>query len=671
MNSSSDPYKGDDDTADSLPDVHYSPLKSGQKGVAIGPEELFLSVDRDGEKWSFRLLDLLDEPGILTSWITLKDPEHLLTSNRAKPLRDWVARWHHENVGRILDQVIREIQCQADEWPVEKEAPDREASRSARNRASSRRRSRDKDSKTVVHIPGGLLEEKAYEQVQAKGEPVAAYVVYNRETGEIRLEESVEVSEDVFHVPLERSLWPLPGKPEEYGDEAALCQELRRFIKDHLIVSDSGLYDVMTCFILACWRREQFTFATYLFYLGPPESGKTRALELLQRLCYRPYRVTTPTPAVVFRILDLWGVTFLMDEMDKIPRETMRELAAIIDEGYKRHGYVPRAEPSEESGYIIRNFKVYGFKALAAITEPTATVASRCILFPMMKNPEPVPLFIDEERAQDLRSKLLMYRFRHLTNQPENPDFTGWKSSRLAEIFSPLLKVAPTTEVEAALREAAKRIMFTREEEEKASIEAAVLSAFLTARKGPEANRVSTRAVAEEYNQGLPEREQKKTAWIGRRLKAMGFEKTRMPQYPYRGGWFYDDALISRLKVRYQLFEGAEEAEGHTPAEGSEGSEPSGKEPKISPVPEPSEGSEGYAEVYPSVLRPFILTKENVQAVLDEIVRLQERLVYATREMLRHKFQGRIPEENLDKILAVLEKEGRIFQPKPGCWKTV
>jgi hypothetical protein len=76
--------------------------------------------------------------------------------------------------------------------------------------------------------------------------------------------------------------WIPQGVPQEYGSIEDLYCEVRGYGYDHVDFIEDPLYDVVTCWILLTYRFNDFDVCPYLFLLGPRESGKTRALEVLE-----------------------------------------------------------------------------------------------------------------------------------------------------------------------------------------------------------------------------------------------------------------------------------------------------------------------------------------------------------------------------------------------------
>jgi hypothetical protein len=293
--------------------------------------------------------------------------------------------------------------------------------------------------------------------------------------------------------------------------------------------------------------------------------------------------------ASIFRTLEAWHCTLLLDETEVYGRESMVEVLALLNAGYRRGQYAIRIEKLEGEVTQIAMFDTFGPKVLAGTEELAATLQSRAILTTMSKNVKHIRLFINEEKAQELRNKLLMYRFRELGHKSEfdvstlNGYFTN---SRVIELFVSLLEVAPTQEVRDRLVQCMRMITQTRQDEEQASIEARVFEAILKCEDMQDKGRVTTAEITEVFNVGLSENEQEKSWFIGRKVTALGFEKCRVGSSG-KAGYFWDKKLIERLKARYGT-------PSKTPSEPTEPSEPTvGMDKQHGQTKPNTEGTEG------------------------------------------------------------------------------
>jgi hypothetical protein len=111
-------YKTFHNKGQGLPEVAFSQLKDGVKGVAIGEEELFLEVERLGKTMRLRLYDIFDEMQSLTGWFTIRSPEHLRFLPQTKPLRAILEDKYGSQANLLLEAIIGTIQDHAEEWPL-------------------------------------------------------------------------------------------------------------------------------------------------------------------------------------------------------------------------------------------------------------------------------------------------------------------------------------------------------------------------------------------------------------------------------------------------------------------------------------------------------------------------------------------------------------------------
>ncbi|WP_374415896.1 DUF3631 domain-containing protein [Ectopseudomonas oleovorans] len=168
----------------------------------------------------------------------------------------------------------------------------------------------------------------------------------------------------------EVTLWPDPV------DGAELLEDLAVIIRRHVIA------DPATVHAAALWTA--FTWFVDVVNVAPianitaPEKrcGKTVMLGVLARLACRPLAVSNIAPAALFRSLELWTPTLLIDEVDAFLAEH-NEARGILNAGFTR-----------DSAFVIRcvgddhmptRFNVWGAKALCGIGKIADTLADRSI----------------------------------------------------------------------------------------------------------------------------------------------------------------------------------------------------------------------------------------------------------------------------------------------------
>ncbi|HMS85076.1 MAG TPA: hypothetical protein PKD12_15630 [Nitrospira sp.] len=245
--------------------------------------------------------------------------------------------------------------------------------------------------------------------------------------GEIKYQNTVDAGGTTY-IPYKADLGLLkarrvvlfPEKVEEYVNEQQLNLEIRAFIHDFLD-TDPFYEKLASYYVMFSWLYDLFENLPYLRALGDYGTGKTRFIQTIGVLCYRPMLVSgASTTSPIFNIIDMFRGTLVIDEADFSNSDADNEIIKILNIGYYKGGVVLRAEkdPTSES-YIPNARDVFGPKILATrkLFTDRAT-ESRCLTKRMStQRPRPgIPYTLGTEfwgRAQSIRNKLLMYRLRN------------------------------------------------------------------------------------------------------------------------------------------------------------------------------------------------------------------------------------------------------------------
>ena len=138
---------------------------------------------------------------------------------------------------------------------------------------------------------------------------------------------------------------------------------------------------------LALWSLgahciEAFTIFPFLALKSPVrQCGKTRTMEVISCLTPRPWPVVDPSNAVLFRAIEKYRPTLLLDEMDNLDFKKRGDLMALLNGSHSKNtAWVPRCEGDD---FAIRNFSTWAPKVFAGIGELPDTVASRSVVIPL------------------------------------------------------------------------------------------------------------------------------------------------------------------------------------------------------------------------------------------------------------------------------------------------
>jgi len=154
--------------------------------------------------------------------------------------------------------------------------------------------------------------------------------------------------------------------------------------KHYIDFIDETHYTIFGCWILGSYLYEEFETFPYLYFCGTKQSGKSKALMLLQKLCPRAELSITASVPAIFRAADKWKSTLLFDEMEQLNGDEKSELRSLLYSGYKRGGYALRCPRDSKMEEPLR-FSVYCPKALCSINRPDSILSDRCITINMRR----------------------------------------------------------------------------------------------------------------------------------------------------------------------------------------------------------------------------------------------------------------------------------------------
>lgn len=292
------------------------------------------------------------------------------------------------------------------------------------------------------------------------------------QNGEWRYEASIPISPRRRLIPyspnnnlIKHEVVLFPSEPAEYGSEEQLLGEIQSFI--HRYVDVSPLFEkIATYYVLFTWVYDSFNELPYLRLRGDPGSGKTRFLLIVGSLCYKPiFASGASTISPLFRIIDIFRGTLIIDEGDFRLSDERAEIVKILNNGNARGFPVLRSEATPKREFDPRAFAVFGPKLVATrgFFQDRA-LESRCITEEMgqrrLRDDVPINLPPEyKEEALHLRNKLLLFRFRNLRRQAASESLVDRSiEPRLNQIFVPLLSIIEDEKARANLRGLARQL---------------------------------------------------------------------------------------------------------------------------------------------------------------------------------------------------------------------
>ena len=118
--------------------------------------------------------------------------------------------------------------------------------------------------------------------------------------------------------------------------------------------------------------------------------GKSTMLEIVQHVVRRPLAATDTSEAAMFRAIDRWRPTLLIDEADRLFAKS-RDLVGLVNSGYSRVGQVIRTVEVQRGGLRTFDpvpFATYAPIALAGIGRLASTIEDRSIRIALVRQPQ-------------------------------------------------------------------------------------------------------------------------------------------------------------------------------------------------------------------------------------------------------------------------------------------
>jgi putative DNA primase/helicase len=232
--------------------------------------------------------------------------------------------------------------------------------------------------------------------------------------------------------------WPHPVDGSQLlGDLSATVQ--RFIICPEETAHAAALWIVMT------WFMDVVQVAPLAVITAPEKRcGKSQLLFLLGRLVHRPLAASNITPAALFRAVDAWKPTLLVDEADAFMRDN-EELRGLLNCGHTRDSaYIVRVVGDD---HTPKRFNVWGAKALAGIGHLADTVMDRSITLELRRklpNEDVLRLRHAEPGLfDDLASKLARFADDNReTLRRCRPDLPAQLHDRAQDNWEPLLAIA-------------------------------------------------------------------------------------------------------------------------------------------------------------------------------------------------------------------------------------
>lgn len=181
--------------------------------------------------------------------------------------------------------------------------------------------------------------------------------------------------------------WEEPVNPD------LLLQEITNTIR-RFIVCQPETAQAAALWVAMTWFIDVVQVAPLAVITAPEKRcGKTQMLDIIGRMSRRPIQASNLSPSSLFRSIEMWQPTLLIDEADAWLKDN-EELRGLLNAGHTR-----------SSAYTIRNvgddhtptrFNLWGAKAISGIGKLADTLMDRAIILELRRK-------LECERVERLR----------------------------------------------------------------------------------------------------------------------------------------------------------------------------------------------------------------------------------------------------------------------------
>ncbi len=275
------------------------------------------------------------------------------------------------------------------------------------------KRNQIKEEVKEIHFLGNddeIVEEIMYKE---NNEDVVKFVVKKQDEDEILIEDEYKGYSPVYNNALKKRAVLLPTGFQKFETVEILIQDIQKHINKYLDV-DKSFEKYAAYYVLLSWVYDKVNSVPYLRALGDTGTGKSRFLDVIGGICYKPIRTAgSATPAPIFRLLEFWKGTLLLDEADRKKSDTGDELVKILNCGFERDRPVVRCD--KENPNDIQIHEVFGPKIITSRYRfYDKALEARCITNVIQETsrtdipPQLTRKF--KEQEDELRKKLLYFR---------------------------------------------------------------------------------------------------------------------------------------------------------------------------------------------------------------------------------------------------------------------
>lgn len=267
---------------------------------------------------------------------------------------------------------------------------------------------------------------------------------------------------------------------EPYDDEvngADVLNEVLEQLRTYVIADEETLH-AAALWVAMTWLVDHATVLPIAIITAPERGcGKTTLLSTIGKMACKPVTASSISPAAMFRLIDGYKPTLLLDETDATLKDN-EELRGIVNSGHtKDAAYVVRTVGDNHEPKV---FSTWGAKLLCGIGRIPETIESRAIILKMRRRVRGESVsnlrHAPEEAFTRIQQRLARWAMDNATEFAELRPIMEGLTNRNADNYEPLLAIATLAGEEWVARITAAAHILTQFDDDHLSINEKLLA---------------------------------------------------------------------------------------------------------------------------------------------------------------------------------------------------
>lgn len=339
-----------------------------------------------------------------------------------------------------------------------------------------------------------------------------------------------------------------------------LYQEIKQTLKNYIEFQREAIYGIITAWIIATYFHRCFHAFPFLCIYGKKQSGKSRFLDLLERLSFNAIKVKGVSIASLADSIDGVRGTFLNDQAEELSSKKNTEILGILSGSYTIGGGKRRIVNISNKGRRIMEFETFGPKAFASIKEIDSDLRDKCIEITMLRAIKEYP-YPDAYLPiwNNLRDKLYRLLFTRWQRVRELYQDTGKEvSHRVKELWRPIDTILQLENVSSEEMKEIKGFFLESMQETQNELSEYEIKLFETLKeilKGKSKEIVTVTDIAEKLTSDYPtmdEKEKKRfQIWIGKIVKQLSLYDKSVGRKDGKRAYEFSIDRIGSIYQRY------------------------------------------------------------------------------------------------------------------------